>query len=142
MRDELRELVARAEAARSRAYAPYSHFPVGAALLAVSGRIYEGCNVENASPVLGVCAERVALLAAVAAGEREFKALAVVSEGGAMPCGACRQALAEFVPAGGQFLLIVADTSGRSQTFHLAELLPHPFPAENLHSILGRPSEG
>jgi len=139
--EQVEELIGRARVARERAYAPYSRFLVGAALLAASGRIYEGCNVENASPVLGVCAERVAILQAVAAGEREFKALAVMSEPGAMPCGACRQVLAEFVPEGQEFLVIVADTSGRSRAFPLGELLPHPFPAQNLCSMLGTRSK-
>ncbi len=95
-RNEIGELIDRALAARERAYAPYSGFAVGAALLASSGKIYEGCNIENTSHSLAICAERVALFWAVAAGEREFSRIAIVSEGGAMPCGACRQVLAEF----------------------------------------------
>ncbi len=95
-----RELMAEAERARRAAHAPYSGFEVGAALLARDGRVFRGCNVENASYGLTVCAERVALLKAVSEGAREFVALAVAGPRGraAPPCGACRQALAEFAP--------------------------------------------
>lgn len=90
-----------AEAVRGNAHAPYSGFTVGAALLAQSGRVFAGCNVENASYGLSLCAERSALSAAVAAGERRFVAIAIASPGPrpAPPCGMCRQALAEFPPA-------------------------------------------
>jgi cytidine deaminase len=90
------QLIREALDAQQRAYCPYSNFPVGAALLAASGKTYHGANVENASYGLTICAERVALVAAVAAGDREFTAIAVASRGGASPCGACRQFLAEF----------------------------------------------
>src|SRR5687767_7118819 len=95
-----RQLIAVAMAARSRAVAPYSGFSVGAALLARSGRVYAGVNIESASFGLTCCAERVALFTALAAGERQFDAIAVVAPmaGGAMPCGACRQLLAEYAP--------------------------------------------
>jgi cytidine deaminase len=92
------ELIRAAFEAQQRAYAPYSNFPVGAAIRTVSGKIYQGCNVENASFGLTNCAERVAAGTAVAAGDREFIAIAVVSRGGVSPCGACRQFLAEFGP--------------------------------------------
>jgi cytidine deaminase len=92
------DLIQAALDAQQRAYCPYSDFPVGAALQTASGQIFQGVNVENASFGLTNCAERVAAGAAVAAGEREFTAIAVVSRGGVSPCGACRQFLAEFNP--------------------------------------------
>ena len=92
------ELILSALDAKKRAYCPFSNFPVGAALRSASGRIYQGVNVENISFGLTNCAERVAVGAAIAAGEREFTAIAVVSRGGVSPCGACRQVLAEFNP--------------------------------------------
>ncbi|HID88017.1 MAG TPA: cytidine deaminase [Anaerolineae bacterium] len=123
------ELVALAKGARRNAYAPYSDFAVGAALLARSGRVYTGCNVENASYGLSICAERVALFKAVAGGEREFTAIAVVTETGATPCGACRQVLREF---GDDLRVIVANLEGERQVYTLEELLPHSFTAQQL----------
>ena len=121
-----RRLIAEARAARCSAYARYSKFRVGAALLAASGRVYRGCNVENASYGLTVCAERVAFFNAVAADERRFVTLAVVSNGAATPCGACRQVMAEFAP---QLKILVADARRRGpvKTFLLNELLPSRF---------------
>ena len=98
-------LVAAALEARRQAYAPYSKFAVGAALLTSTGRIFPGCNVENTSYGLTICAERTAACSAVAAGEREFTAIAVALSGGGTPCGACRQFLAEFNPALPVFLI-------------------------------------
>lgn len=123
------ELVALAKEARRNAYASYSGFAVGAALLATSGRVYTGCNVENASYGLSICAERVALFKAVAAGERGFTAIAVVTETGATPCGACRQVLQEF---GGDLRVIVVDLRGERRVYALEELLPHGFTARQL----------
>ena len=127
MTDE--ELIALAAQARARAYAPYSQFAVGAALLAKSGRVYTACNVENVSYGLSVCAERAAVFKAISEGEREFEAIAVVTETGVTPCGACRQVLREF---GEDIRVIVADASGRHRVFSLRELLPEAVAPENL----------
>jgi cytidine deaminase len=124
-----KDLVQAALEAREHAYAPYSHFRVGAALLTRSGRVFTGANVENASYGLSVCAERVAAFNAVAAGEREFEAIAVVTGNGVMPCGACRQVLAEFGP---DMRIIVADAEGNSRTYRLPDLLPGRFTPEDL----------
>ena len=123
------ELIALAAQARERAYAPYSRFAVGAALLAKSGRVYTACNVENVSYGLSVCAERAAVFKAVSEGEKEFEAIAVVTETGVTPCGACRQVLREF---GEDIRVIVADASGRYRVFDLRELLPDAVAPENL----------
>ncbi len=123
------ELIETAVAMRDRAYAPYSNFLVGAAVLTNSGRIFGGCNVENASYGLTLCAERVALVSAVAAGESEFGAMAVATSGGASPCGACRQFAAEFrgdLPV----LIVDADRPGLVRETNLAELLPEQFHLE------------
>ena len=119
------ELLNAALSARERAYAPYSKFLVGAAVLAKSGKIYTGCNIENASYGLTVCAERNALFSAVGAGEREFTALCVVgdTEAPISPCGACRQVMAEFkVPR-----IILANLKGDVKEYTLEELLPYGF---------------
>ncbi len=122
-------LIEQAQAARERAYAPYSNYRVGAALLGKSGTIYTGCNVENAVYPLGLCAERVAIAKAVSEGEREFIALAVVTENGGTPCGACRQTLREF---GEDIVVLIADASGNYRETTVAELLPDSFSAEDL----------
>ncbi|MCX6029444.1 MAG: cytidine deaminase [Chloroflexi bacterium] len=129
---EIQALVIAAAKAREAAYVPYSHFAVGAALLAASGEIYIGCNVENASFGLTVCAERNAVFHAVAQGERHFAVVAVVTQNGVTPCGACRQVLAEFNP---QMMVIVADTTGNRCIYNLAELLPHAFGPEHLNTM-------
>ena len=123
------ELIALAAQARERAYAPYSQFAVGAALLAKSGRVYTACNVENVSYGLSVCAERAAVFKAISEGEREFEAIAVVTKTGVTPCGACRQVLREF---GEDIRVIVADASGRYRVFSLRELLPEAVAPKNL----------
>jgi homotetrameric cytidine deaminase len=118
-------LVALAEEARERAYAPYSGYRVGAALEATDGRVFSGCNVENASYSVTCCAERSALFAAVSAGARHFRRLVVVAAGrGPYPCGACRQALTEFAP---DLAVTVVTEDGESHEFTLERLLPHPF---------------
>ena len=120
-------LVAAAVAAQDQAYAPYSNFRVGAALLAVDGRIFSGANVENAAYGSTICAERVAMPAAVVAGVREFVALAVVGDGDGpcTPCGACRQVLFEFAP---DLVVIAGGGDGAVARYRLGpELLPHGF---------------
>ncbi len=119
------ELIAAARAVREHAYAPYSAFAVGAALLCDDGSIVAACNVENASYGLSLCAERAAVAAAVAAGKRRFAALAVAGppEGTSAPCGGCRQFLAEFAPA----LRIVYARGEDIETTTLSELLPAAF---------------
>jgi len=121
-----RELVQSARAVRGRAYAPYSRFQVGAALLGSSGEVFTGCNVENASFGLTVCAERNAIAAAIAAGQRSFDAIAIASGVAppAPPCGACRQVLSEFAP---EIKVILVSTSGPAQRMKLSKLLPHRF---------------
>jgi len=120
-----------AESAMHAAYAPYSGFRVGAALRARDGRIFAGCNVENASYGVTLCAERVALGTAIAAGAREFDRLVISSAGAdaASPCGACRQALSEFAPA----LRIVSCTGDIVKEWGLDELLPHAFRLDELN---------
>ena len=126
---EHEDLVAKAMEAREKAHVPYSHFAVGAALLAKSGRIYTGCNVENASYGLSVCAERVAVFKAISEGERDFEAIAVVTEKGVTPCGACRQVLMEF---GEDIQVIVANGAGEYRVLTLQELLPEAFTPKHL----------
>ncbi|GBC87423.1 Cytidine deaminase [bacterium HR12] len=128
--EEVERLVAAARSVRPRAYAPYSRFHVGAAVLA-EGRIYRGVNVENASYPLSVCAERNAVAAAVAAGRRRIEAVAVVTgeDAPTPPCGGCRQVLHEFGPD----VLVVSETlAGRRATWSLTELLPAAFDASSL----------
>ena len=127
-----RSLVRAAKAAREGAYAPYSGFLVGAAVVGASGTIYAGCNVENASYGLTICAERVAIFKAVEAGEREMAALAVVSEPGATPCGACRQVLAEFASDPEGVMIIVVDGRGDERHYTLNQLLPLNFSGKSL----------
>ena len=127
-----RTLIAAAQRARQYAYAPYSKYLVGAALLAANGEIYTGCNVENAAYPATICAERVALVKAVSEGVRSFVAVAVVTENAGSPCGMCRQMLNEFAP---DLVVMIADSEGalRNETTNSA-LLPHGFgPAQLEH---------
>jgi cytidine deaminase len=120
------ELIQEALAARLNAHAPYSNFRVGAALETAGGRVYRGCNVENATYGLTVCAERVALWKAISEGEREFARIAVTSDSPKLitPCGACRQLLWEF---GGDLEVVLATPSGLRETRRLKDLLPEAF---------------
>lgn len=123
------ELVAQAMEARKYAYAPYSGYTVGAALLSKSGQVYTGSNVENALYPLCTCAERVAVVKAVSEGEKEFQALAVATQNGGAPCGSCRQTLREF---GQDIVVLIADDTGAYCETTVAELLPSSFSAEDL----------
>lgn len=125
------QLVEKARSARRRAYAPYSEFPVGAAVLCQDGTVIEGVNVENSSSPLSCCAERSAVYAAVSAGHREFVAIAVVGgERPLTPCGGCRQVLSEF----GNLRVIAAtpDREIEPEEYDLRELLPHAFGKEDM----------
>jgi len=124
MNDE--KLIEEAKKARDLAYAPYSKFKVGAALLTKDGKVYKGANVENSSYGLSMCAERVALFCAVSSGEKNFSKIAIVadSEQPITPCGACRQTLLEF---NGNLEIICATTKGKIKKYRLKELLPKPF---------------
>lgn len=126
------ELLLLARQAREEAYAAYSGFPVGAALLGRSGKVYTGCNVENAAYPLTTCAERAAVVKAVSEGEREFEAIAVVTATGATPCGACRQILREFAGPAGDLRVVVADLDGNVHSFTIDELLPAGFTPNQL----------
>lgn len=118
-------LVQAAAAARGNAYAPYSGFAVGAALLAADGSITTGCNVENASYGLTICAERVAIASAVAQGRRSFEVIAISAEGAVPPCGACLQVLAEFCE---QLIIVICDAEGQKvRTSTLNDMLPDRF---------------
>lgn len=118
-------LIGEAEGAVRHAIAPYSGFTVGAALMAESGTIHRGCNIENPSLMLSFCAERAALIKALTEGERVFKAIAVVSGDGkyCFPCGACRQMLAEFAPG----IEIFLSSDEGIKKYSIADLLPYPF---------------
>jgi cytidine deaminase len=119
-----------AQLARKNSYSPYSGFAVGAALLTASGKVYTGCNVENASYGATICAERNAVFSAVADGERALKKIAIAgsTEAAAYPCGICRQVMSEF--AADDFYVIVCE-NGKLLTFTLEELLPHSFALKN-----------
>src|SRR5712692_1236409 len=120
------DLAAKAAAARENAVAPYSGFKVGAALETKEGRIYTGCNIENVTYGLTVCAERVALWKALSEGVREFQQIAIVTDAPAVtpPCGACRQLLWEYC---GDITIHLHSLKGPAEQYRLAELLPHPF---------------
>lgn len=122
-------LIRRAIEAREHAYAPYSGYGVGAALLGASGQVYTGCNVENAVYPLSMCAERTAVFKAISEGERAFVAIAVATENGGAPCGSCRQVLREFDEA---LPVLIADTTGHYRQTTVGELLPDSFSEADL----------
>ncbi len=130
------ELIQIAREAMRFSYSPYSHFKVGAALLAKDGRVFRGCNVENASYGVSNCAERTALFKAVSEGAREFTAIAIATEKAmAWPCGICRQALYEFAPE----LRVIVACGDQKEEALLSQLIPHGFgPAEGMLNILGK----
>lgn len=135
--DQKKALVHAAARVREFAYAPYSNYPVGAALLTPSGRVFTGVNVENAAYPTSICAERSAVFKAVSENERRFAAVAVVTRNGGMPCGSCRQVLSEF---GLDLLVLIADENEEIlQEATLAEILPYSFGPSDLDE--GRPPQ-
>ena len=129
-------LIEVADNARAFSYAPYSHYRVGAALLGGTGNVYSGVNVENASYGVGICAERTACVKAVSEGEDEFIALAVVTDNGGSPCGACRQFMAEF---GLDVVVITANKKGKYELTTVGDLLPDAFtPAKLAEGTRGK----
>lgn len=125
LQSDIDKLIEAASGALRNAHAPYSGFMVGAAILTSSGKTYTGCNIENSSLTLAVCAERVALLKALSEGERDFKAIALVcgEADGCYPCGSCRQMLFEFAP---EIKLVLPSKTG-TRVMDIKELLPYPF---------------
>ena len=131
MKEEFKKLIKEAEKARKRAYTPYSKFQVGAAVLCADGKIFTGCNIENASFGLAVCAERVAIFKAISEGSTKFEAIAVISDTDkpCSPCGACRQVISEF---GKDIPLIMANLKGDFKIKKIKELLPEAFGKNDL----------
>ena len=129
---EKQSLIDLANTTRQRAYAPYSNYPVGAALRTKSGRIFTGVNVENAAYPHTICAERVAIFKAVSEGEKEFEIISVVTDNGGSPCGGCRQVMAEF---GLDTIVLIADGSGKLvKETTVKELLPEAFMPDHLRN--------
>jgi cytidine deaminase len=127
---ERRALIDLANEARRRAYAPYSLYPVGAALRTASGRIFTGCNIENAASPTSMCAERVAIFKAVSEGEMDLEVIALVTPNGGTPCGSCRQVMVEFNL---DMLVLIADGEGRLlQETTVAGLLPGAFTRKDM----------
>lgn len=128
--DEKTNLIQIALKARKKAYVPYSHYPVGAALLTKSGKVFTGANIENAAFSVTICAERTAIFKAVSEGERDLQAIAVVTKNGGTPCGSCRQVMAEFNP---DMEIYIANENGELiQETKLKEILPGYFGPESL----------
>ncbi len=134
MSADLKDMIARAAAVRENAHAPYSGFHVGACIRAASGRLYAGCNVENAAYPQGQCAEASAIGAMVSGGDAKITEIVVMGEGERLctPCGGCRQRLSEF--AGPETPVHICDPEGLRQTIPLGELLPYSFGADNLEN--------
>ena len=128
---EFDTLISAAKAARANAHAPFSHFKVGAALRTSSGKIFGGCNVENATYGLTICAERVAIFKAISEGQHKFDALAVVTDTDSLtpPCGACRQLIWEFC---GDLPVVMANLQGKVEELRMSQLFPKPFDSSNL----------
>ena len=130
IKEEYKQLIELANEARRHAYAPYSNYPVGAALRTRTGRVYAGVNVENAAYPTGICAERVAIFKAISEGEHEFEVIAVVTDNGGSPCGACRQVMSEF---GLDTVVLIADGKGKLyQETTVGKLLPEAFLPQNV----------
>ena len=129
--EERQSLIDLANAARQRAYAPYSNYPVGAALRTKTGRMYTGVNVENAAYPHTMCAERVAIFKAISDGEKEFEVISVVTDNGGSPCGGCRQVMAEFAL---DMIVLMADGNGKLiKETTVGELLPEAFTPNHLN---------
>ena len=128
---EYHALINAAAKVRENAHAKFSNFKVGAALRTSSGKIYTGCNIENATYGLTVCAERTAIFKAISEGERHFDAIAVVTDTESLtpPCGACRQIIWEFC---GDVPVILSNLEGKTETFRMSQLFPKPFDSSNL----------
>ncbi|MEO5887546.1 MAG: cytidine deaminase [Anaerolineales bacterium] len=128
--EERQALIDLGNSARQRAYAPYSNYPVGAALRTKTGRIYTGVNVENAAYPQTMCAERVAIFKAISEGEKEFEVISVITDNGGSPCGGCRQVMAEFAL---DMIVLMADGNGKLiKETTVKELLPEAFTPEHL----------
>lgn len=128
--EERQALIDVGNSARQRAYAPYSNYPVGAALRTKTGRIYTGVNVENAAYPQTMCAERVAIFKAISEGEKEFEVISVITDNGGSPCGGCRQVMAEFAL---DMIVLMADGNGKLiKETTVKELLPEAFTPEHL----------
>ena len=123
------DLYQQAIKAMENSYTPYSNYKVGAALLTRSGKVYLGCNIENASYTPSICGERTAIFKAVSEGERDFVAIAVATANAGAPCGVCRQVMREFAP---NLTVIIGNTEGQYNVLTLPDLLPHSFGPENL----------
>ncbi len=133
---EKQALIDLANVARQRAYAPYSNYPVGAALRTKTGRIFTGVNVENAAFPQTMCAERVAIFKAVSEGEREFEVISVVTDNGGSPCGGCRQVMAEF---GLDTIVLFGDGNGKLiKEMTVKELLPEAFTSDHLSTQVNK----
>lgn len=130
---DIDELIKEAKIAREKAYAPYSKFKVGAALLTADGKVYHGCNIENASFGLTNCAERTAIFKALSEGEKNFSLLAVVAdtEGPISPCGACRQVILEHCPK--DMKIVLTNLKGDILTMFVKDLLPYAFSSGDLY---------